>query len=59
MRFGTRFPDLVMQRGSSTIAFQVGRATRGGLPVARERRAMADLQATGQFDHVFFLRYLP
>lgn len=41
------------------IAIQVGRATRGGRPVARERRAMADLQATGKFDHVFFLEYVP
>ncbi|MFI6680466.1 hypothetical protein [Kribbella sp. NPDC050470] len=56
--YGSRFPDLVMQRGESTIAIQVGRATRRGLPIARERRAIADLRRTGAFDHVFFLKYV-
>ena len=54
----TRFPDLVMANPEGkTVAIQVGRATKGGLPVARERRALQDLRNSAQFDHVFFLRY--
>jgi RHS repeat-associated protein len=57
VKFGSRFPDLVMERGGKRIAFQIGRTTKSGIPVARERRALADLRATGEFDHVYFLRY--
>jgi hypothetical protein len=46
-----------MERGGKRIAFQIGRTTKSGIPVARERRALADLRATGEFDHVYFLRY--
>jgi hypothetical protein len=46
-----------MEREGSQIAFQVGRTTNAGLPVARERRALADLRGTGEFEHVFFLGY--
>jgi hypothetical protein len=56
-KYGSRFPDLVMERNGQRIALQVGRTTKLGLPVARERRALVDLTATGEFDHVFFLRY--
>lgn len=58
-KYGSRYPDLVMNRGDQWIAVQVGRTTKGGIPVARERRAMDDLRSTGAFDHVFFLRYKP
>jgi RHS repeat-associated protein len=54
-----RFPDLVMRRGDQRIAIQVGRATRDGRPVARERRALQELRNTGEFDHVFFISYTP
>jgi uncharacterized protein RhaS with RHS repeats len=56
-RHGSRYPDLVMEKGGKQIAVQVGRTTKGGRPVARERAAMRDLRNTGEFDHVFFLRY--
>jgi hypothetical protein len=58
-RFGRRLPDLVMEREGSLIAFQVGRTTKSGIPVARDRRALDDLRALGQFQHVFFLGYKP
>jgi len=57
-KYGNYFPDLVMEKGSSRIAIQVGKATRSGLPVARERRCLKGLKTTGQFTHVFFLKYL-
>lgn len=52
-----RYPDLVMERNGQQIAIQVGRVTGGGMPVPRERAARSDLRGTGQFSHVFFLRY--
>lgn len=58
-KHGTRSPDLVMERRQQQIAIQVGRTTKGGTPVIRERRAMNDLRAAGDFDHVFFLRHEP
>jgi RHS repeat-associated protein len=51
-----RFPDLVMEKGTKAIAFQVGDTTQGGLPVWRERPALAALRACGEFAHVFFIR---
>jgi hypothetical protein len=56
-RFGNRFPDLVFEKNGKTIAIQVGRRTFGGRPVAREARAIRDLRNTGEFNHVFFIRY--
>uniref|UniRef100_UPI00201B3360 hypothetical protein n=1 Tax=Shewanella sp. 8A TaxID=2943323 RepID=UPI00201B3360 len=56
-KVGNRYPDLVMKKGDDQIAVQVGRGTRGGIPVIRERRAMDDLRKTGEFSHVFFVRY--
>jgi RHS repeat-associated protein len=52
-----RAPDLILKKGDREIAVQVGRVTKGGLPVARERRAIDDLRASDRFRHVFFLRY--
>ena len=57
-KFGNRFPDLVMEKGGRKIAVQVGLATKKGrIPIARERRAISDLRALDDFDHVFFLEY--
>jgi hypothetical protein len=58
-KYGARFPDLVVTRAGVTIAIQVGRTTAGGLPVAREVRALADLRSGDWFAHVFFLGYVP
>ncbi len=49
VRYGSRYPDLVMERDGKTIAIQVGRKTKSGVPVARERRALDDLRGTGEF----------
>jgi hypothetical protein len=54
-----RYPDFVMERNRKTVAIQVGRTTKSGMPVARERRALNDLRGTGEFDHVFFVEYTP
>jgi hypothetical protein len=61
-KFGNRFPDIVMHKpGYGQVAIQIGRKTRSIIgpvrPIARERAAMRDLQATGQFRHVFFFAY--
>ncbi|MBA3403665.1 MAG: hypothetical protein H0U13_03110, partial [Gemmatimonadaceae bacterium] len=53
----TRYPDLVIKTPMGDVAIQVGRATKSGRPVARERRAIDELRATKRFKHVFFLRY--
>ena len=58
-KYGRRFPDLVFACGGERIAIQVGRVTKKGLPVARERRAMSDLWSTGDFDQVFSVPYVP
>ena len=53
---GRRFPDLVMEPvGAKSI--QVGRVTRAGRPVSRERGPLTELRSTGLFDHVFYLKY--
>jgi hypothetical protein len=57
--YGKRLPDLVMERNGKLIAIQVGRTTKSGIPIARERRALDDLRATGEFDHVWFVKYGP
>jgi hypothetical protein len=59
VRYGSRLPDLVLARDGKRIAFQVGRVTKAGRPIARERRALGDLRATGEFDNVYFLKYRP
>ena len=38
-----RYVDIYATNGSDSIGIQVGKMTAGGLPVARERRALADL----------------
>ena len=42
-----RFTDLMGTRGNRSLHIQVGKATGSGLPVARERRAIADLLKAG------------
>jgi RHS repeat-associated protein len=54
-----RFPDIIMRKGGQRIAIQVGRVTKGGRPIARERRALADLRASGHFTKVIFIPYFP
>ena len=51
----SRFIDIYATKGNDTIAIQVGRMTKGGLPVSRERQALADLLEYG-FGAVF-VRY--
>jgi hypothetical protein len=46
-----------MERNDKRIAFRVGRVTKSGRPVWREWRALADLQATGDFDNIYYLAY--
>jgi hypothetical protein len=55
----TRFVDLVMENKKSgkLIAIQVGRATKGNKPIAREVRAINDLRISKKFNHVFFFKY--
>jgi RHS repeat-associated protein len=56
-RGNLRFPDIVMSKGGKRIAIQVGRVTKGGRPVARERRVLAELRASGHFTRVIFIGY--
>jgi hypothetical protein len=56
-KYGGRYPDLVVEWQGQRIAIQVGRVTRGGQPVARERYAITDLRALPDFSHVFYLGY--
>lgn len=51
----TRYIDVYATNGSDSIGIQVGRMTAGGQPVARERRALADIIAAGF--NVIFTRY--
>ena len=57
IKVGNRYPDLTMRKGDKRIVIQVGRATKSGQPIDRERRAIRDLRNSGEFNHVFFLRY--
>ena len=43
----TRYVDVYATNGYDSIGVQVGRMTSGGQPVARERRALADLIGAG------------
>jgi len=52
-----RYPDLVMQKGDIKVAFNVGHATKSGLPVSGERPALADLREAGTLAHAFFLKF--
>ena len=51
----TRFVDVYATNGFDSVGVQVGRMTQGGLPVSRERKAMADLRDNGI--NVVFVRY--
>jgi RHS repeat-associated protein len=57
MKFGNRFPDLVMQKGEKQIAIQVGRAAPMYGPISREWQAIQDLRRMEDFSHVFFIGY--
>ena len=52
-----RYPDLVMKKGNTRIAINVGRTTKGGLPVSYERAPLADLRDVGELAHAFFISY--
>ena len=42
-----RFTDLMGTKGDKELHIQVGRATKSGMPVAREQRAIEDLLKAG------------
>ena len=42
-----RYPDIIAENGSATVYIQVGKSTLAGDPIAREARAIADLEKTG------------
>ena len=48
----TRYADIYATNGSDAFAVQVGRMTRGGIPVIRERRALSDIISAG-FNAIF------
>ena len=50
-----RFAELMITKDNKETYIQVGRATKGGLPVARERRALQDIMNAGK--RVFFFAY--
>ncbi|MFA7486382.1 MAG: RHS repeat-associated core domain-containing protein, partial [Phycisphaerae bacterium] len=52
-----RYPDLVMEKGGKTIAINVGKLTKAGLPISREASALTDLRSTGELMHAFFVSY--
>jgi hypothetical protein len=57
-KFGNRYPDLVFKdKSGNRFAIQVGRSTKGGKPVSRERAALCDLRKRPDFKHVFFFKY--
>ena len=50
-----RFTDLMGTKGNKELHIQVGRATKSGMPVAREQRAIEDLLKAGK--EVVFVSY--
>lgn len=52
-----RYPDLVMEKGGKKVAINVGKVTKGGLPILRESDALADLREAGELAHAFFVSY--
>ena len=50
-----RFTDIMGKKGNKEIHIQVGKATKSGMPVARERRALEDLFNAGK--DVIFVPY--
>jgi hypothetical protein len=57
MKFGNRFPDLVMTKGEKQIAIEVGRAAPMCGPISREWQATQDLRMMEEFNHAFFIGY--
>ena len=43
----TRYVDVYATKGTDSVGIQVGRMTSSGIPVARERKALADLLENG------------
>ena len=52
---GTRYADIFATNGYDSFAIQVGKLTGSGIPVIRERRALADLISAGI--NVIFVTY--
>ena len=49
-----RYPDIIASKNGVTRFYQIGKATIGNKPIARELRALRDLGKVGK---VFFIRY--
>lgn len=43
----TRYLDIYASNGTESFGVQIGRVTKGGYPVARERRAILDIMRAG------------
>ncbi|MCK4660487.1 MAG: hypothetical protein KAV82_13275 [Phycisphaerae bacterium] len=53
-----RFSDITAEKGGRILRIQVGRQTKGGLPVARERRALQDIRSVqGAGEHTIFIEF--
>ena len=54
----SRFPDITARKGGRILRIQVGRRTKGGLPVSRERRALRDIRGVQDAgDHTIFIEW--
>ena len=51
-----RFVDIYATNANETLIIQVGRKTKGGLPVIRERRALDDLISAGYYAYFIFYK---
>jgi len=49
-----RYPDIIARKAGVEYYFNIGRATKGGLPVARERRALEELATISRASFVRF-----
>ena len=52
----SRYADITATKDGISYAFQVGKVTASGIPVARERRALADILSSGRY-YVVFIQY--
>ena len=52
----SRYADITATKDGISYAFQVGKVTASGIPVARERRALADILSSGRY-YVVFTQY--
>ena len=43
----TRYVDVYATNGWDSLGIQVGKSTKAGLPVSRERKALEDLRSAG------------